>query len=58
MNITDVHRGLISKAKKLILETGDFNIKDLGMDTRDFYVHFPGGVSQLKEYMNTIDKQK
>jgi hypothetical protein len=58
MELTDVHRGLIAKANRQLIETGDLSIKDLGMDTKDFYAHFPGGLNELKKELALQDKQK
>jgi len=58
MKLTDIHRDLMSKAQRALLETGEVTVKDLGMDTKDFYVHFPGGIKQLKEQMSEHIKEK
>lgn len=58
MQLTDVHRDIISAAKRYYLETGTLDIKVLNFDTKDFYTHFPGGLKQLEEYIHIETKEK
>jgi|SaaInlStandDraft_2_1057019.scaffolds.fasta_scaffold89611_2 hypothetical protein len=58
MELTEVHRTLLHKAKRFIFEKGDVTLKDFSMDTEDFYTHFPGGIKQLKEHLPLDVREK
>ena len=49
---------MISTARRYYIETGTLKIEAFNMTTKDFYIHFPGGLRQVEGYLDLDIKEK
>jgi hypothetical protein len=58
MELTSFHKDMISTARRYYIETGTLKIEAFNMTTKDFYIHFPGGLRQVEGYLDLDIKEK